>query len=128
MASRPTLTPVGSKFRRWNRFRLNLPVRLIVARNEGTRIMEGRAKDICEGGLLIFAGVELRGGDKLFLEFTPPYSSGPIRAPAVVRHRRGYHYASNSRPIRLPIRIGQQSSAACSNWPRAAQLPDSLLF
>jgi hypothetical protein len=79
-------------FRRWQRYRLNLPVRLIVTRDEGTRIAEGRANDISEGGMLIFAGTELRTVDKVMVEFTPPYSSTPVRAPGIVRHRRGYNY------------------------------------
>jgi hypothetical protein len=102
MASRPTLErrsqqdtrPAQERtiFRRWQRYRLNVPLRLIVARDDGTRIAEGRASDISEGGLLIFAGIELRGGDNLLVEFTPPYSSAPVRAPGIVRHRRGYNY------------------------------------
>jgi PilZ domain len=79
-------------FRRWQRYRLNLPIRLIVTRDEGTRIAEGRANDISEGGMLIFAGIELRADDKVQVEFTPPYSSSPVRAPGIVRHRRGYNY------------------------------------
>jgi hypothetical protein len=102
MATGPTLerrpqrsahpTQERSIFRRWQRYRLNLPVRLIVTRDDGTRIAEGRASDISEGGLLIFAGIELRGNDQITVEFTPPYSSAPVRAPGVVRHRRGYNY------------------------------------
>jgi len=102
MASRPTLERRSQQdtksaqertvFRRWQRYRLNVPLRLIVTRDDGTRIAEGRASDISEGGLLIFAGIELRGGDNLLVEFTPPYSSAPVRAPGVVRHRRGYNY------------------------------------
>jgi hypothetical protein len=42
--------------------------------------------------MLVFAGVELRAEDKVFIEFTPPYSSTPVRAPGTIRHRRGYHY------------------------------------
>ncbi len=79
-------------FRRWQRYRLNLPIRLIVCRDESTRVVEGRANDISEGGMLVFAGVELRTDDKVFIEFTPPYSSAPVRAPGTIRHRRGYHY------------------------------------
>lgn len=80
-------------FRRWQRYRLNLPIRLIVTRGEeDTRITDGRANDISEGGMLIFAGMELRNDDKVVVEFTPPFSSGPVRAPGVVRHRRGYNY------------------------------------
>lgn len=102
MATRPTLErhpqrgPKSAQertiFRRWQRYRLNLPIRIIVTRDDGTRISEGRASDICEGGLLVFAGIELRSGERLLLEFTPPYSSTPVRAPGVVRHRRGYNY------------------------------------
>jgi PilZ domain len=79
-------------FRRWQRYRLNLPIRLIVTRDEGTRIADGRANDISEGGMLIFAGIELRAEDRVIIEFTPPYSSNPLRAPGIVRHRRGYNY------------------------------------
>jgi hypothetical protein len=102
MVTRPTLErrPLrGAKpdagrnvFRSCQRYRLDLPIRIIAMREEGPRIVEGRATDICEGGVLVYAGIELRSGDKVTLEFTPPYSSTPVRAPGVVRHRRGYNY------------------------------------
>jgi hypothetical protein len=79
-------------FRRWQRYRLNLPIRLVVPREDSTRISEGRAADVSEGGMLVFAGIELKTDDRVFIEFTPPYSSTPLRAPGVVRHRRGYNY------------------------------------
>jgi len=79
-------------FRRWQRFRLSIPIRLIVNREDSTRITEGRVQDVSEGGMLIFAGIELRAGDKLSVEFTLPYSSTPVRAPGTVRHRHGYNY------------------------------------
>jgi hypothetical protein len=79
-------------FRRWQRYRLNLPIRLIVSRDEGTKIADGRANDISEGGMLIFAGTELRADDQVQVEFTPPYSSSPVRVSGLVRHRRGYNY------------------------------------
>ncbi len=84
--------PEKAIFRRWQRYRLNLPIRLIVTRDEGTRIAEGRANDISDGGMLIFAGMELRADDQVQVEFTPPYSSDPVRVPGIVRHRRGYNY------------------------------------
>lgn len=45
-----------------------------------------------EGGVLVFAGIELKTGDEVLIEFTPPFSAGPVRAKGVVRHRRGYNY------------------------------------
>lgn len=85
-------------FRRWLRYRLQLPVRLIINRDENIRITHGRASDVSEGGMLVFAGLELRPGDKVAIEFTPPYSNTPARAPGVVRHRRGYNYGVEFRP------------------------------
>lgn len=83
---------VRTNFRQWQRYRLNLPIRLILARDGITRILEGRAQDMSQGGLLVFAGVELKTGDGIFVEFTAPYSGEPLRAPGIVRHRRGYNY------------------------------------
>ena len=77
--------------RRWQRYRLDLPLRLIVHR-EKTTIVNGRGSDVSEGGVLIFAGAELKEGDEIFVEFTPPYSGEPIRVRGVVRNRSGYKY------------------------------------
>ena len=77
--------------RRWQRYRLDLPLRLIVHR-EKTTIVNGRGSDVSEGGVLIFAGVELKEGDEIFVEFTPPYSGEPIRVRGAVRNRSGYKY------------------------------------
>ena len=85
------LAPTGSMQRRWQRYKLDLPLRIIVHR-EKTTIVNGRGSDISEGGLLIFAGVELKDGDEIFVEFTPPYSGEPIRVRSVVRNRSGYRY------------------------------------
>lgn len=54
--------------------------------------MAGRGNDMSEGGVLVFAGMELKTGDEVTIEFTPPFASGPVRARGLVRHRRGYNY------------------------------------
>src|SRR5215467_1670260 len=79
-------------FRRWQRYRLNIPIRLIYTRDGLTKIMSGRGNDMSEGGVLVFAGLELKTGDEVQIEFTPPFSAGPVRAKGIVRHRRGYNY------------------------------------
>jgi len=61
--------------------------------HEGTsKIVSGRGNDMSEGGVLVFAGLELKTGDEVSIEFTPPFSAGPVRAKGIVRHRRGYNY------------------------------------
>ncbi len=79
-------------FRRWQRYRLNLPIRVIYTHEGNTKIMSGRGHDMSEGGVLVFAGMELKTGDEVAIEFTPPFSEGPVRAKGIVRHRRGYNY------------------------------------
>jgi PilZ domain-containing protein len=79
-------------FRRWQRYRLNIPIRLIYTHEGTSKIVSGRGNDMSEGGVLVFAGLELKAGDDVTIEFTPPFAVGPVRAKGIVRHRRGYNY------------------------------------
>jgi hypothetical protein len=78
--------------RRWPRFKLDVPVRVVAQRESKTLIVNGRGNEVSEGGLAIFVGMEARLTERLWVEFTPPYSSEPLRVPAVVRNRSGYRY------------------------------------
>jgi hypothetical protein len=78
--------------RRFRRFRLDVPVRLIIQTEDCTRIVDGRGNELNEGGMAVQAGVELALSEKVEIEFTPPYTSEPLRANTVVRNRNGYRY------------------------------------
>lgn len=79
--------------RRWDRKRIDVPIRLIFWNSLHTaKIVEARGRDMSEGGIAVFAGVELRIGDIVEIEFTPAYSGRPLRVKAEVRNRRGYSY------------------------------------
>ena len=78
--------------RRWPRWKIDVPIRAIVQRSDRVLIIEGRGTELNEGGMLVFAGVELRIGDGVNIEFTPPYQGLPIRVRCLVRNRRGYYY------------------------------------
>ncbi len=78
--------------RRWGRFHLEVPVRLVVHRPAYASSVTGRGTELNEGGMCIFAGMELRLGDQVAVEFTPPYGDTPLRLWAVVRNRAGYYY------------------------------------
>jgi hypothetical protein len=78
--------------RRYQRLKIDLPIRVVVPMPDKTKIVEARGNDVSDNGLAVFAGIELREGDNVFIEFTPPYSSKPVRVPATVRNRRGYKY------------------------------------
>lgn len=79
--------------RRWERHKIDVPIRLIFWNSLHTaKIVDARGRDMSEGGMAVFAGVELRIGDIVEIEFTPAYSGQPLRVRAEVRNRRGYSY------------------------------------
>lgn len=87
-------SPVGfARKRRWERNGIDVPLRLIFWNSlHAAKIVDARGRDMSEGGMAVFAGVELRIGDIIELEFTPAYSGHPLRVKAEVRNRRGYSY------------------------------------
>ena len=89
-----TLTTTAKPFRntrRWPRYKLDVPIRVIATSGEKDRVVSGRGRDISEGGVQVFAGNELRVGDRIQGEFTPPYGE-PLRVAGHVRNRNGYYY------------------------------------
>ncbi len=78
--------------RRWPRYKIDVPVRLITQKPTKVVIRQGRGRDLGGGGMAVFAGIELSIGDQVAVEFTPPYSGQPIRVRGFVRNRRGYTY------------------------------------
>lgn len=78
--------------RRWPRYRLNVPVRVIVGNEKTVRVMDGRGTELNEGGMAVMVGAELKTGDLVAVEFTPPYDGQPVRVQAQVRNRNGYTY------------------------------------
>ena len=84
--------PDFTSMRRWERYHVNVPIRVIVSRAMKASIFDGRGTSVSEGGMALFAGAELRPGDQVAVEFTPPFSSPPIRVDARICNRTGYHY------------------------------------
>jgi hypothetical protein len=87
-------TPMSSSLRRWPRQRLDVPLRVVIHTADKTVIRDGRAREVSEGGMSFAAGVELKTGDKVEIEFTPAYSGLPIRVCAVARNGNGYKYGA----------------------------------
>lgn len=78
--------------RRWQRCSLDVPVRVIVSNSDRTKFYEGRGNELSEGGMAVTVGVELKPGENVAIEFTPPYAGHPIRVRGTVRNRAGYRY------------------------------------
>ncbi len=84
--------PAYSPPRQWPRYKLDVPVRVIVRPRERVMIVPGRGSELNGGGLAVFVGLELAIGTHVVVEFTPPYSGEPIRVRCIVRDRNGYTY------------------------------------
>lgn len=78
--------------RRWRRFHFEVPVRLVVHRPSYAGSITGRGTELNEGGMCVFATIELHLGDQVAVEFTPPHGEAPLRLWAVVRNRAGYYF------------------------------------
>lgn len=93
MGTEPVVGPQSfAKARRYPRYKLDIPVRVIVIKEDKVKLVHGRGNELNEGGLTVFAGIELAIGEEISVEYTPAYSGTPIRARGVVRDRRGYRY------------------------------------
>ncbi len=87
----PTDPVIYLPARRWTRNRVDVPIRIILQKAGNSRIINGRGKEISEGGMAVFVGEEIAMGEKIQVEFTPPYGH-PIRVNGIVRNRLGYRY------------------------------------
>jgi len=78
--------------RRFPRYKVDVPVRVITQGLTKVTIVQGRGSELNNGGMAIFAGLELSIGAQVLVEFTPPYSGQPVRVRCFVRNRAGYRY------------------------------------
>ena len=86
------LSPTYQSKRRSIRYKLDVPLRVILHKQDTTLIRDGRGTELSEYGMCIMAGVELKLGEEVGIEFTLPYSGEPIRVSGAVRYRDGYRY------------------------------------
>jgi hypothetical protein len=80
--------------RRWQRYHFDVPIRLVFENGQHTRVAEGRGTELNEGGLGLYAGIELEIGDQVEVELMVPFYSLSLRLQGVVRNRpgNGYYY------------------------------------
>ena len=92
------LSPSYHAKRRSVRYKLDVPVRVILHEQDKTLIRDGRGTELGEFGMCVLVGMELKVGGELEIEFTLPYSSEPIRVSGAVRNRNGYRYGCEFMP------------------------------
>lgn len=107
------IIPVNSPPRRWSRQRLGVPLRVVIHTPDKTVIRDGRSRELSEGGMSFAAGVELKIGDQVEIEFTPAYSGHPIRVRAVARNGNGYRYGAEF--VASNAQERQEIASLCEN-------------
>ena len=93
MASIPPVDDISAE-RRWQRYHFDVPIRLVFENGNNTRVAEGRGTELNEGGLGLYAGIELEIGDQVEVELTVPFYCLSLKLQGVVRNRpgNGYYY------------------------------------
>ena len=93
MAATPTRsTRKYSRPRRWPRYTIDLPVRVLSQRPANNVAACGHGMELNGGGMRILVLLDLAVGDQIAIEFTPPYSGQLLTVRAFIRNRRGHTY------------------------------------
>jgi PilZ domain len=88
----PSLPSSGPDLRRWKRFPVDVPVRLVVHRPAKVDSIAGSGTALNEGGMCVAAGIEMQPGEQVTVEFTPPSTNDHLRLWAAVRNRHDNYY------------------------------------
>lgn len=88
----PSLDYTPSERRRWQRFALQVPVRLVVHRPARLDAIHGNGSELNEGGMRVNAGIDMQPGEQVTVEFTPPSTTDHLRLWATVRNRHENFY------------------------------------
>jgi hypothetical protein len=75
--------------RRWERQSVDLPVKIGIYRGFEAISVPGRVTELSEGGMSLYAGMALKPGDLLEVEFEMPVAR---IVQAVVRNRTGCNF------------------------------------
>lgn len=98
--------------RRWSRHPVDLPVRVVAVSRLPNLAVPGRATEISEGGMALYAGVPLQKGDLMEVEFQTPVAT---RVEAIVRDRIGFCYGLEFLvPLSAPTAPGRAKAGVYS--------------
>src|SRR3954466_2051379 len=77
--------------RRWERYDVEIRVKVSVSRKSQQVSLSGTAHDISEGGMAMFVVGDLEVGETIEIDFAMPYSQRRVLR-GVVRNRDSYQY------------------------------------
>lgn len=77
------------KTRRWSRQQVDLAVKVAIYNDAHRVLVPGRAADLSEGGMSLYAGIHLQPGDLVEIEFEAPFYA---TVEAIIRYRSGFTF------------------------------------
>ena len=77
--------------RRWERFKVEIRVKVTSSRNGNEVVTSGMAHDVSEGGMALFLAGDLGIGEAVTIDFAMPYSQRRVMR-GVIRNRDRYEY------------------------------------
>ncbi len=83
------MTTAQTNTRRWQRYPVDLPVRILPCSRLPAIAVTGRGSELSQCGMALYAGVDLKPDDLMEVEFLIPDS---LRVMAIVRNRSGYYF------------------------------------
>ena len=94
-----------ANIRRWQRHPVELPVRIFPCSRLPAIAVIGRGTRLSQGGMALYAGVDMEPDDLIEIEFPTP---NPVRVMAAVRNRSGQSFgleflAWAEQPDGLPV-------------------------
>jgi len=101
------------------RFKVDFSVRVIAGTTATGSTFQGRAHDLSERGLSMYAFGEFEEGQQVHLEFTPPFSRKSLKLLAIVRSRSGHRYGMELRNVHHDA--AEALSRACRTLSLTAQ-------
>jgi PilZ domain len=75
--------------RRWQRYQIDLPVRVIFHSRMLNLDVPGRGTELSQGGMSLYAGLPLQPGDPVEVQFQTPSN---LRVAGIIRNRTGYWF------------------------------------
>lgn len=83
------MTTSPTNTRRWRRYSVDLPVRVLPCNRLPAIAVTGRSTELSQGGMALYIGVDMERDDLIEVEFLIP---NPVKVMATVRSRSGYYF------------------------------------
>jgi len=109
------MTTSHTNTRRWPRYPVDLPVRILPCSRLPATAVTGRGTELSQGGMALYTGVDMEPDDLMEVEFL---TSHPLKFMATVRNRSGRYFG-----LEFLARLSKQASGLPKNRPPALPRP-----